>query len=261
MGTKIKNSVKNTEIFDAHVHIGNFYDIYYSPAKIASLMSECGVSSYLVSSTSICGGTLSQSVSEIKELVDIDGSRVYPCLWLTESILALNLSDILIKSDIPWKCLKIHTALNPKEWVSQSSQMGKLITLARELNLPILVHTGYEDWCRADKYELDISSNPDVTFILAHGRPFDAAYRMLYSYENVYIDTSFMPTSEIIDILDVSNVNRIMWGSDTPIPMRFYQMSSYEEYYSNIIHSIKQHISGDIYNRFIYHNARELFSN
>lgn len=222
-------------------------------------MSECGVSSYLVSSTSICGGTLSQSILEIKELIEIDGNKVYPCLWLTESIFALNMSDILIKSDIPWKCLKIHTALNPKEWVSQGSQMGKLIALARELHLPILVHTGYEDWCRADKYELDISSNSDVTFILAHGRPFDAAYRMLYSHENVYIDTSFMPTSEIIDIIDVSIANRILWGSDTPIPMRYYNIRSYKEYYSNILRSLKQQISRPLYNRLIYHNAKNIF--
>lgn len=260
MGTKTKNSVNKTEIFDTHVHVGNFYDTYYSPAKIASLMRECGVSSYLISSTSICGGTLSQSVAEIKELIDIDGSKVYPCLWLTESILSLNLTDILIKTDIPWKCIKIHTALNPKEWVSRSSQLGDLITLARELHLPILVHTGYEDWCRADKYELDISSNPDVTFILAHGRPFDAAYRMLYSYENVYIDTSFMSTSEIIDICDLSITNRILWGSDTPIPMRYFNINSYKEYYSNILHSLHQHIFAPQYNRLIYQNAKDLFS-
>ena len=62
-------------LIDTHVHVGWFRDSYYSPKDISCMMKSCETNNYLVSSTTICSGHVAQSISDIKNLINIDVTK------------------------------------------------------------------------------------------------------------------------------------------------------------------------------------------
>lgn len=41
-------------LVDSHVHVGQFYDLYFSPRDVSRLMRKVEVDYYAVSSTTMC---------------------------------------------------------------------------------------------------------------------------------------------------------------------------------------------------------------
>ena len=155
-------------LIDSHVHVGQFNDLYFSPQEVASLMRTVGVDYYAVSSTTICEENYPKVIDELEQLIAIDGDKVIPIMWITPYSLDGNIAWFL-ESTIKWRCMKIHTFLHPEKWGQDSKLFAEVIDIARELSLPLLIHTGIENCCQCKKYKTLIDNNPDITFILAHG--------------------------------------------------------------------------------------------
>lgn len=245
-------------VIDTHVHVGQFYDNYFSPKYVLKLMQTLEVNAFFVSSTTICEENYEKYIHEMEELVSIDPKYVYPIMWITPEGLKGNIAWY-IESNIIWKCVKIHPFLHRGVWEPSDSRMIEVVEIAKELNLPLLIHTGNDKCCNAGKYEPVIKDYPEVTFILAHGRPAEESVSLMKHYENVYVDSAFMDIEEMLYIIENGRADRFLWGSDMCIPKYFSPDLNLVDYYNGILKQLRNRLSPQIYDFITYKNAKSLF--
>ena len=80
---------------DSHIHVGQFNDLYISPACISKLMTDVGVDYYAVSSTSMCEENYPKVLEELRCLIKLDGNKVLPIMWVTPDGLNGNIAWFL----------------------------------------------------------------------------------------------------------------------------------------------------------------------
>lgn len=246
-------------LIDTHVHVGAFYNLYYTPLFVAKVMRDLGVCNYVVSSTTTCERDYEKATAEIKLLLDIDSSKIFPCLWLTEEHFSFIQNNSL-GNQIKWSCLKIHAGLSQGEWNPNKKITIKLLEYADNHRLPLLIHTGYDNWCCASLYKNLIAQFPKVKIILAHGRPLDETIEMVAKYENAYTDTAFMEVSDIVKFVREGLSHKVLWGSDFPIfPKQIKKEFEIDEY-QNKLHSLKKICSQSEFDRITFKNAQTVFS-
>lgn len=201
-------------------------------------MADVGVDYYAVSSTTMCEENYAKVLDEMHELIALDGEKVFPVMWITPEGLKGNIAWFL-ESDIRWRCLKVHPELHPDDWEPCSGQFEEVADIALELNVPLLIHTGNNECCLCGKYEKLVEAHPNVTFILAHGRPVDDALRMVSLYDNAYVDTAFMPIEDIAKFLHGGYDKKLLWGTDMCIPHHFFPKENLTEYYKRKLQNVK----------------------
>jgi len=93
----------------------------------------------------------------------------------------------------------------------------------------VKLHTGERENCEAGMYRKICAKYPDVQVVLAHGRPLMQAIKGLRECPNAFVDTSFMPHSHFQQLMTVARqdsfTDRILFGTDTPIPGRHLKSS------------------------------------
>lgn len=245
---------------DSHIHVGQFYEAYTSPEKLSEMMRRLGVDRYAVSSTTTCEHNHDKIIGEIRRLLDIEGDRVVPILWLSNYIISDDaVLQKYLKSGIGWKCLKVHPDLEPYAWDEDTEDNRRLLILAGEMNLPILIHTGGEEYSQAGRWGHMIANNPNHTFILAHCRPFDQAARILLKYPNVYGDLSFVDSADFESVHKLKLYKKLMWGSDLPIAGRF-TCDSIENYYSKRLVELRKKLTDNEFRFIASKNFNSLFN-
>lgn len=245
-------------LIDTHVHIGQFKDTFYSPRDVKQLMDSVCVDNYFVSSTTICTEDYNRVVLELEDFVTLDSKRVLPVMWITPFGLKGSIAWYL-ESGIKWRMIKIHPELHPDSWDPNGQNMSEVIDIAREMGLPILIHTGNYDCCHAGLYQEIIFHNPDVIFVLAHGRPMEETKDILLDYENVYADSAFMPIEDMKAFCDAGLSHKLLWGTDMCIPKHFYPNEDMVEYYLRKLDSFKRICTKDQYDQVTFLNAAKLF--
>lgn len=245
-------------LIDTHIHVGQFYDKYYSPSTIMSLMSNVNVQYYAVSSTTQCEEDYEKVLDEFNLLLNKDGKKVLPIMWVTPRGLEGNIAWYL-DSSIKWRCIKIHPELHPDEWTPKSGQIEEVINIAKEMNVPILIHTGNKGCSVCNRFESFYTINPGIKFILAHGRPHLEAMRIAKKYDNIYVDSAFMPIEEITDFLKNGLENKILWGTDMCIPKHFFPNVNLEDYYISKLNNLRNHCSFKQFEKVTSKNASEVF--
>lgn len=246
-------------LIDSHVHVGQFFNNYYSPSDISQLMNDVGVDYYAVSSTTMCEENYIKVLDELHELIALDGERALSVMWITPEGLKGNIAWFL-ESDIKWRCLKVHPELHPNDWNPCGEQFKEVIDIAIELKLPILIHTGNKDCSKCSRYERVIANNPDVPFILAHGRPLADAKHIVSSYNNVYVDTAFMPVEDIVELVNSRMASNVLWGTDMCIPSHFYPQGDMRLYYNEKLSKLRNCCTNEQFTLVTYENSRRLFS-
>ncbi len=245
-------------IIDSHVHIGQFYDRYYSPTFVSKLMTSVGAAYYAVSSTTMCDEDYTKVLSEIKELISLDGERVLPIMWITPYGLKGSIAWFL-DSGIRWRCLKVHPFLHKNDWEPGGLQFREVIDIARELNVPLLIHTGQDKCCLCGKYEQMIAENTDINFILAHGQPIQQVIPILGRYENAYADSAFMSIGQMREIIDNKLANKLLWGTDVCIPLYFHPHMNLVKHYGRKLKSFRKVCTQEQYVAVTITNAGKLF--
>ena len=244
---------------DAHFHVGQYYDVYYSPKEVQSFTVLVGVDCFAVSSTTTCEENYSKVFSEIKELLSIAGRRVFPVLWLTPEMIRTWPVFSLFEQGINWKCLKIHPQLHPTEWGKGSAYLELVASMASIWHIPLLIHTGEMAGCYPFEFDEIISRRSDVTFILAHGRPICQTIEMMKKYPNVWCDTAFMPTENIVKLCKENLSGRVLWGSDYPIPKYYYPDMDMKTYYLDLVQKLKNSVSQEDFEKITHKNFEKLF--
>lgn len=246
-------------IFDAHIHVGQFFDIYTSPKCLTNFLDGVGVEKFAVSSTTICEGNYQKVLNELEHLYELVEDRMFPVLWILPKMFDDGGLEMFLVSKLKWKCLKIHPQLHPNEWKPQGKNMRKLMQLAQNLNLPILIHTSDFDICHAGLYLQLAKRYSGIKIILAHGRPIDETISVMKACENVYTDTAFMPTENIVALCNAGLADRVLWGTDYPIPKYYFRRKSMSKYYNSLIKSLNNAVSQSEFEKITYKNFNVLF--
>ena len=219
-------------IIDNHVHIGWFKDGYHSPVEVWEGIRKTNISKIVVSSTSTCADLYHNILTEFYQLISIAGkNNIIPILWLTPKILLKNWAlKKLLKSKIDWQGIKLHYISNPS-FGENSNLVNKALSIARLLgDVPVLLHTGDWENCHAGVFETIIEENPDLKFILAHGRPIEETIKVLKMYSNAYTDTAFMPLDNINVLKKNELSQKVLFGSDIPINRVYFPQYSTNEF-------------------------------
>lgn len=246
-------------LFDPHIHFGQFYDLYTSPTELKRFLDSVGVERFAASSTTICEGDYDKVIAETRELADVCGSRFLPVLWITQPMLKDGGLFQLMDAGIRWRCLKIHPQLHPTTWIDDSHEMKWVVSMASVLQMPLLIHTGEKEGCRPKLYEKAVLDFPNVTFILAHGRPVSDTIELMKKYPNVWCDTAFMPTENIVKLCDEKLSNRVLWGTDYPIPKYYYPEKDMRTYYLDLVQKLVDSISQEDFELITHKNFEKLF--
>lgn len=221
------------KIVDNHVHVGWFYDGYHSPQEVWNIAKRAGIDEIAVSSTTICAKKCltKQIKRELKELIRLGGSKVHPILWIRPDMLKKQNSYALpyfLHCKIKWQGLKLHYEAHP-EWSKRPDLVEKAIAIAKQINVPILIHTGLNN-CNALMFEPIIKNHPQITFILAHGCPPQEAIHLTKNHCNVYIDTSSTVYEHIQLFKDMNISKHLLFGTDSPLCAHVDGLDKYVQY-------------------------------
>lgn len=222
-------------VIDNHVHIGWFRDGYHSPKDVWNSLLAAGIDGVGVSSTTTCTELYKNVVREMREFSRIGGDKVHPILWLTPRMLKYKYPlPYMLHSRIRWDAVKIHSESHP-EWVHNSMLLSAAVDVARQLAVPMVIHTGNKECCHAGIFKSIIEHNKDVTFVLAHGRPLNETIDIMSTCPNTYVDTAFMPTSDIKIFINEGFAERILFGTDAPINEAYFKNTSTTDYVARTI--------------------------
>lgn len=232
-------------IIDNHVHVGWFSDGYHTPKDVWNSVVAAGIDGMAVASTSTCAELYKDVCREMRELVRLGGERVHPILWLTPKMLKWRYPlPFMLHGKIEWQGLKIHPEAHP-EWVRNPMLMEKAVTLARRMDVPLLIHTGQKTISHAGLFAGLVKRNSDVTFVLAHGRPRDETLAVLCDCDNVFVDMAFMPMADVKSLAGAGFSHRMLFGTDMPINEVFYKDICSTEYVRSIIYEVRRALGDD----------------
>lgn len=200
------------KLYDAHIHVGQFNDIYTSPQEVVAFMQQVGVDKYIVMSTTIWTEDYDNVLLEMRELIELDPSKALPALWLSPRMLLNGKLDMMLSSGIMWYALKVH---GNHPW--SLNGVNECANIAEDLHLPLILHTGDFPHCEPKVYKEIVKSHPQVMFVLAHCRPVDQAIAVMQEYQNCFGDTAYTPAPDVKKLIDVGLEDRILFGTDYPL--------------------------------------------
>lgn len=230
-------------MFDYHVHIGQFEDVYYHPYKIADVLMSCGIEGAYVSSTTSCIQWNTQQEkdiviehikAEVIELLSYSRGKNFiakPMCW----IIPQRYYDGETVEEMYYECnyygFKIHPRahdwnLNNKAIVMLLSDICKM---AERKNVPILIHTGMCEFEKPSKFEYWFEAFPNVKFILAHCRNVKDILELFSMHNNLYGDVAFSTPGDLQEILNSEYCKRLLFGTDFPITIHHRNMRQYED--------------------------------
>lgn len=243
------------KINDFHIHVGQFNDKYFSPENVLAFLDSVGVYTFAVSSSSICGCDFEQALYDMDHIVALSHGRALPVLWLIPGMFVNDTLNTFLESGISWKCVKVHGFHN---WTN--NDFNNAISVAQDLGVPFMMHTGGQKCCDAGQYYSICKRYPGQQFVLAHSRPCEEAIDVMKKCENVWADTAFTQIDDIVSIVKAGLEDRLMWGSDYPIPELYYKHCCIKDLYINKIQELLRVISPDAFEKITKLNFDCFFS-
>ncbi|MCP4165396.1 MAG: amidohydrolase family protein [Chloroflexi bacterium] len=141
-----------------------------------------------------------------------------------------------------FKMLYIHPSLHkywlpiqtPSEGESSKQMLYPLFETARELDIPVLIHSGEQPYSVPATADFVAGEFPDVKMIIAHlgtqGEMFTVESLLVASrHENVYVETSFAMPHMLIEAVHTIGPDRVLFGSNCPPLEPTQQLLNVEE--------------------------------
>jgi len=251
--------LENQGLTDAHVHVGWYLDGYHAPGDVWQSVVAAGIGEIYVSSTSTCAERYKLVVREMRELRRLGGERIHPLLWLTPRMLRTWGLRYMLRSKVKWQGVKMHWEAH-REWFYNRKLVAQALAVTRQLQVPLLLHTGQFKECHAAVFEPLVAQHGDITFILAHGRPIEETLRLLSRYENVYADTAFMPVGDVLRLVEAGFGSRVLFGTDAPINLLFYKDLTTTEYLRRTIQELQRTIGEAAFRQLATQNVRRAYN-
>lgn len=249
--------------FDYHVHIGQFFEMYYDAKTVFTALRNAGAGGCMYSSTTSGEAVDSeQSARRLYRKITAEihaaqhtaadlGLDAQPLYWVIPAVHrllpALTLEAVM--RETPYTGFKLHPRAH--RWDISDPVIRTLtqsvFRYADAHRLPILIHTGHDVDC-ADLFEPFFPLCKNGTIILAHCRPLETALRLLAHYRNVFCDTAFVELETIDRIKAAGFTANILFGTDFPITDYVYNnrrgcstCPSIEELYRHYTDKIQRH--------------------
>jgi len=250
---------KNGEgsMIDNHVHIGWYSDGYHFPKDVWNAELKAGMNEIVVSSTSTCAEQYKLVVKEMLQLIRLAGDCIHPILWITPKMIKTWGMRYMLNSKIRWQGIKMHWGAH-REWYYNAKLTRKALDIAMKMNVPVIFHTGCNKECDPSVFMSFCDLYPNLTFVLAHGRPIEKALIVLEKCANTYVDTAFMPIEDILLLVEKGFEKRILFGTDVPINLLYYESMSIEGYIEmrlkEMTEMLSPHILFEIMNKTVFFN-------
>lgn len=225
-------------VFDCHTHMGKMVwggiwgmkgVNYWGAEQALQVMDRNDVDKAIVCATTTTSfKAMNDSVNE--EIKKAEGRligfvRVNP----NEGETVLEEIDMRVKSQ-GWKGIKLHPTLSAFPLVD--TRTFPVFEKAKELKVPILVHTGSEIFTSPAQVALAAEIYPEVTIIMAHmGSPWLVKQSILVAKrrDNVVIDTSVQPNPILIrEAVKTIGAERVLFGSDLPFQDQYLELKKLE---------------------------------
>ena len=227
---------------DHHVHIGQFNEIYYDPHEVFEAISvsckKSGIDEVHYSSTSSCryDVELSKIEEEIEYAQKFKSSvlKIRPYFWAVPSYFTEKVKLESIMSRFDCCGLKIHPFAHSWDFNNFKHRIAleKIFLYAQENHKLILLHTGIDKQCRAERFEMFFKEFPNARVILAHSLPLIETINIIRKYKNVYSDISFVNDLSIKKMIDAGVKGKIVFGTDFPLTNYFSDKKlSFEKQY------------------------------
>jgi predicted TIM-barrel fold metal-dependent hydrolase len=225
---KIVNT--NYAAVDNHLHIGQFYETYYEPLEVLRIVTEAGITDAVYSSTTSAkdGVRYREVEREIAGVTARYPAEHYkPFLWYIPPYIDQGISPESVFQNLPYKGLKLHPRAHRWNLLDQKHLdcLYSLFGYARENHLPVLIHTGKDEFERPAFFSSFFPLYPEVKFILAHCRPAPDTIAIFRAHSNVYGDTAFLSVEGYSQIVAAGFWERLIPGTDFPITHYFNRKS------------------------------------
>lgn len=266
-------------IIDTHVHVGNMIGFNMTEEMIIHMMDKYGIDYCIVSNGDAVeyGHDLKPIPKEFQVsqsdafMRTINFARKYPgrigiMPWIkpaTES--ADETLDKMIKdnSDIV-KGIKVHP-YHSKTFFDAECMEG-YFELARKYSLPVVSHTGgCEEAAPVHVYNM-AKKYADVNFVMVHmglGTDNQEAVDLMAKADNLYADTTWVPMSTSVEVINRYGSSRIVFGSDSPIDgidTYDHNPKGDKSLYHDYFYKIEEIIGKEAYENLMYKNAKRLFN-
>ncbi len=265
-------------IIDTHVHIGDMLNFVLTKDDVIYSMKEYGITHSIVSSLNAAEFDhqlhpipMKYQHSQLECLNDVvQFAREYPdmisaAVWVKpfgekadyDLYKAINDNRKFIKA------VKFHPYHSNVPFDSKETE--PFIELAQHYGLPVVVHTGGSDAASCVRVYNMAKRFPKTRFVMVHmglGTDNREAIELVSKLPNLYGDTTWVPVSSTLRLIESAGIEKVMFGSDSPIDgpdtylhNRTGQRSLYQEYF----HELRNLISPSDYDHLMYLNAAEFF--
>lgn len=212
-------------MIDAHVHIGQFNEIWYEPKLVIQTVLKSGVEKVVFSSTTSCRNHVRYSevekeISTVLSKCGFGSRKIRPLLWYNPDYYKQGLGIEKAMQTLPYCGIKIHPRAHNWDISSKKtlSILDELFGYADQNKLPVCIHTGYDKIDEADKFSRFFPMFPNTKIILAHCRPPYQVLPLLLANNNLFFDTAFVDYEEVTFVFFLRGLgSRIILGSDFPI--------------------------------------------
>ena len=155
----------------------------------------------------------------------IGGAAIHARLWNDE--VAKQLEDMVKNHN--FRMIYIHPSLHkywlpintPSEGEGSKQMLYPLFEAARDLNIPVLIHTGEQPYSMPSTVEFVAGEFSDINIIIGHmgtqGEMLTGeALLVAERHPNIFLETSFAMGHMVIEAAHSIGPERLLFGSNTP---------------------------------------------
>lgn len=256
-------------IIDAHVHIGNMMNFSLEIDKVKKIMKDNKITRAIVSSIDatevdhnqiIIKDNVKSQIEVNQELLDLlkDETNFDILVWCKPLTEGWNqeFEDFLLANLNRIKGLKFHPFHSAIKMTDK--RVKPYLEFANAYNLAVKVHCANDKHSRS-KYVYKIAKKyKNINFIMAHlelGGNYQKAREYLLRLPNLYADTAWLPSEEVIKIIEDGGQDKIIFGSDAPIDGDTHY-NFYSDYFS---YEFIKKITLDNYYLLMANNAKRVY--
>ena len=243
------------KIIDSHLHIGNLSDTeFVTSEQVKNQLVGWGVTGGLVMPFAMRGGGDDWEVH--MNLYQAALNIGFDIALYVNTDMVQQSDDLSFFLRFPFKALKIH----PDAVDFSDHLLHHVCELALSLKLPLMIHTGADDSCHSCRFEPFVKQYPNVRFVLCHARPADEAFSIVKRFDNVWIDTAFLPFRDLKSNFTQEIEDRILFGTDYPANRWFPHLEEEDRWYKNQITNIIENFSLHTRMKLLFDNYSLLYN-
>lgn len=203
---------------DAHAHVGTFggwANVAITAEELVQQMDDCEIEKTVLCSTG------SDDNFCTREAMEAYPNRFWALVYANPLEREKSVHEIYdLVQNKGFSGIK----LNPLRhaYVADAECLDPIMEAARELHIPVFIHSGHAPYALPWSIALLAERFPDVNIVMihmghGHGVYIDAALKMARRYSNLYLEMSGMPmNSKIKEAYKTVGNDRIFFGTDAP---------------------------------------------